>query len=202
MLGSKYTIRKATLKDLDKIIDLHLASFSSEEHIPVLIGKRYVRATYQWILTHENGFVLIAQDGDNIIGLQSVCIGSYELPMFLSCLPDLIISLITNYRLFLSKRLWKRLLRVFSKLKIKRNGTMEKYANFIIGIIDSQYRGKGIFSVIVNSAVQICKENGCKKIYTGIYKQNITTQQIFTRYGWIICPELETRETCFYQIDL
>lgn len=202
MLGNKYTLKIAISDDLDKIVDLHLASFTSDEHIPVLIGRKYVKANYKWLLSHKNAFILIAKDNDRIIGLQSVSIGPFEIPMFLACLPALCYSMLTNPKLIVNKQLWKRLIRISNKLKPGKNKKTGKYAHFIIGIVDADYRGKGVFSAVVNAAVQKCKENDCKIIYTGIYKNNLTTQRIFLKYGWKICPELETNETYYYCLNL
>jgi GNAT superfamily N-acetyltransferase len=202
MLGNNYTLKIANSDDLEKIVDLHLASFTSDEHIPVLIGKQYVKASYKWLLSHKNAFILIARDNEKIIGLQSVSIGSFEIPMFIACLPALLYSMLTNPKLIINNKLWKRLIRILNRLKPGKIKTHGKFAHFIIGIVDADYRGKGIFSAVVNAAVQKCKENNCKTIFTGIYKKNVTTQRIFLKYGWKNCPEMETNETYYYCLDL
>lgn len=202
MLGNNYKIEMASRDDLEKIVSLHLASFTADEHVPVLIGEHYVKSNYKWLLSHKNAFILIARDRERIIGLQSVSLRSFELPMFIACFPLLVYSMLKKPQLIINRKLWKRLLRVTHKLKSGKKKFKGNIAHFIIGIVDAEYRGKGIFSAIVNAAVQKCREYNCKAIYTGIYKKNIKTREIFIKFGWKECPELETYETCYYSVDL
>lgn len=200
-------IRKAESSDLEILTNLHLSSFSAEEHFPLLIGSRYLRATYQWLLSYDKSFILVATtEGKEIIGLQSVCYGPYEFRMFVACLPTLIVSILLKPKLLINFNLWSRFFRVFNNHSNSNNKDnkydsilkKKEYSQFIIGFIVAEYRGMGAFSKLVEAAEKKCFETGSLLLITGIYKMNLSTQNIFSKLGWRIYPNLETRDTVIY----
>ena len=44
----EFQIRLATDNDIDSLTELHCESFKPEDHVPVILGKDYVKATYRW----------------------------------------------------------------------------------------------------------------------------------------------------------
>lgn len=68
MSNRNFIIRKATIQDVNKLTELHCLSFKPKDHIPVLLGRRYVRATYVWLVTSGMSYVLVAEAEDRIVG--------------------------------------------------------------------------------------------------------------------------------------
>lgn len=123
--------------------------------------------------------------------------------MFIACLPEFFISLLLKPSLIVNRELWSRLLRVFKILRIERGVfNKEAFAQLIIGTVASDYRGKGIFSRLIEATKQYSSEQGIKILGTAIYKKNTVTQNILIKGGWNIVPVLETNETVYFVYNL
>lgn len=194
-----FLVRRATTEDLNRLTELHCDSFRPEDHVPVMLGKDYVRASYRWLLTSNQAYCLVADSDHKLIGMVAVCDGSYIRPMFLACLPEFIRSLLRSPRLIFEKRLWDRLLR--------RSETSEEgnriadypgFAQLTIIAVAAEYRGAGIFPALVEAAKTYSRNRGSVAIRAGVYKFNQPSRRAFTKNGWIETPELETSDTVFY----
>ena len=202
-LTPSFIIRRATIKDVDRLTDLHCASFGPEEHIPVMLGKDYVRATYRWLVKSNHAYCLVADAHPRIIGLVSVCDGSYTLPMFLACLPEFGIRLVRSPGLIFQKKLWGRLLRRPERSNANREiANITGSAQLIVIAVDATYRGIGIFPALTEAAKVFSKERGSVAIRAGVYKFNQASKKAFAKNGWIEMPEMETSDTVFYLCDL
>ena len=193
------TIRLASSADLDAVTTLHCASFTPEDHVPVMLGERYVRATYRWQISGKQAYTLVAEMNNNIVGLVAVCDGPFTSPMFMTCLPVFFLSLLRNPRLLFRKKLWRRLFRRPDVSKSSRNiADYPGFAQMTIGAVDSSCRGKGIFPALVEETKTYSKARGSRAIRAGIYKSNTPSRRVFIKGGWIETPELETADTVFY----
>jgi GNAT superfamily N-acetyltransferase len=194
-----FIIRLATHKDVDALTDLHCSSFRPEEHIPFLIGKRYVKATYRWQVKGKKAYTLLAESNGRIIGLVAVCDGPFTVPMFKACLGEFIFCLARNPLLLLKKKLW---LRLFRRPDLSDKGRIiadyPGFAQMTIGVVDADFRGKGVFPALVEATKAISKSRGSRAIRAGIYKKNLSSRRVFIKGGWIETPELETTDTVFY----
>ena len=199
MNKEKVTIRLATIKDVDRLTDLHCRSFRPEEHVPMMLGRNYVKASYKWQISSELTYVLIAEYDGKFAGLVAVCDRSFTKDMFKACLPALMKSLLLKPQLLFNKMLWTRLFRSpdiaeGSKSKIDISG----FAQMTIGAVDQSFRGKGIFAELVNATKEWSHRRGSKAIRAGVYKRNQSSRQVFVKSGWNELKELETTDTVFY----
>jgi ribosomal protein S18 acetylase RimI-like enzyme len=194
-----FLIRIATTDDLDCLTTLHCDSFRPEDHIPVMLGKDYVRATYRWLVTSDQGYCLVADSDHKLIGMVSVCDGSFTRPMFIACLPEFIRSLLHSPRSILKKRLWDRLLRHPETSKeAHRIANYPGFAQLMIVAVAAEYRGVGIFSALVEAATTCSRNRGSVAIRAGVYKFNHPSRRAFAKNGWLEMPQLETSDTVFY----
>lgn len=193
-------IRLATAADIEALTDLHCACFRPEQHVPVMLGRHYVRATYRWQVSDPRAYVLVAEFDRQLIGLVSVSDGPYARPMFLACLPQFVRSLIQHPGLLLKRRLWQRLLRRphVRGSPVAAPGLAE-LANIAV---DAHYRGKGVFPALVDAAREHSHTRGARAIRAGVYKANPASQRAFARAGWIETRELETDDTVSYVAHL
>ena len=192
-------IRQAAIEDLKGIIDLHYRSFSTEDHVPMILGKNYVKATYRWLITSKQSYVLVADIENSIVGLVAVSDGSYTRPMFIACLPDFFLSLVVKPQRVLSGRLWKRLLRRPKLSEKKKPMTDEPgFAQMTIGAVDKEYRGTGIFGQLVEATKEVSRARGSKAIRAGIYEINSSSRRVFIKAGWQEMEDLQTEDTVFY----
>ncbi len=199
MMDTNINIRLAGIQDIDKLTDLHCASFSPENHVPVMLGKRYVKATYKWLTSSPDTYGLVAELDGKIVGLITVCDKNYTRPMFIACLGDLILSIITRPTLLFQEKLWKRIFRhVSPSEKGKTISSCPGLAQIMIGAVDENYRGLSIFPTLVEATKSFSAARGSRGIQVGVYKTNAASRRVFSKGGWIETKELETPETVFY----
>ncbi len=196
---AEFVIRLAEREDVNAMTILHCDSFKYGEHVPAMLGPKYVKAMYRWLVTSAVSYALVAEIEGKIIGLVAVCDGPFTRPMFFACLPEFIVSLAKNPRFLLNKKLWSRLLR-----RPDVSGTSQKiadrpgFAQMTIGAVDKNIRGQGIFPALVAETKVVSRKRGRRAIRAGIYKVNQPSRRVFIKGGWIETPELETEGTVFY----
>lgn len=192
-------IRKATINDLEKITDLHCRSFKPDDHVPMILGQNYVKATYRWLITSKIAYVLVADIEDSLAGLVAVCDGPFTKPMFFACLPEFFLSLLSKPKRIFSAQLWKRLFR--QPGSVKSNKYIEDlpgFAQMTIGAVDSKYRGLGVFGELIDMTKEVSKSRGSKAIRAGIYEKNTSSRRVFIKAGWKEMDDFKTEDTVFY----
>jgi GNAT superfamily N-acetyltransferase len=201
---SPFTIRLASTQDLDALADLHCDCFKAEDHVPVMLGKHYVRATYRWLVTGGEAYTLVADADGRIVGIIAVADRSFTQPMFKACLGEFMLSLLRNPKLLFEKKLWDRLFRRSDDM----SGAGEKIAShpgvaqMTIGAVAADYRGQGVFPALVEATKTFSTQRGSRAIRAGIYKPNTPSRRVFIKGGWIETPQLETSDTVFYMAYL
>jgi len=192
-------IREATIEDLGSITDLHCRSFTPADHVPMILGRRYITATYRWLLNSDRAYILVAEIDNKIVGLVAVCDGSFTKSMFLATLPEFILGIVSRPQRILSKQLWKRLFRKPDKLMRGHNiQEIPGFAQLTIVAVDSKYRGQGIFGGLVEKTRDMSKLRGSRAIRAGIYENNISSRKAFIKAGWQEAEYLKTKDTVFY----
>jgi hypothetical protein len=197
--GKSFSIREATMEDLGKVTALHLASFQPDDHIPVLLGPGFVKATYKWQICDPEAYTLVAEKDGKIIGLVGMCDRSFTRPMFVACLGEFLLSLLKKPSLLFQRKLW---MRVFRAPKSSRKGELiarhPGMAQMTIGAVDANFRGYGVFPSLVEATKTFSKTRGSRAIRAGIYKSNNSSRRVFIKGGWIETSDLETDDTVFY----
>ncbi len=192
-------IETATIKDLSEITALHCLSFKPEDHVPMMLGENYVRATYKWLITSNESYVLVGKKQGLIIGLIAVCDGPFTKPMFIACFPEFIISLISRPSRLFSKLLWRRLLRRPDIDNEKKSvADVPGFAQMTIGAVDFNCRGSGVFGQLINSTKNFSNKRGSRGVRAGVYKINTASRRVFEKEGWQEMKYLETEDTVFY----
>ena len=195
-------IRFATLADIETLTNLHFSLFSPEEHVAMILGRRYIKAMHRWEVTSDHAYSLIAEVNGQAVGFQGVSDVPYTWPMFIHCFSTLVVCILQKPSFLFEKRLWERFLRherSRGMVKIDRAKIIQLgVAQLIVGGVESRYRGKGIFHSLIESVKKISTKRGSNAIVSGVYKNNSLGRRVFIKYGWLESPVLETSETIFY----
>jgi ribosomal protein S18 acetylase RimI-like enzyme len=186
-------IRRSTLADLTSLTHLHLEAFRPQDHVPVILGRGYLRATYRWQLTDRRAYVLAARIGRRIVGLVSVCDGPYTRPMFLACLPQFAWSLLRHPALAFKRRLWSRLRRRPQGASLP--AVVPPSAYLMNVAVAADHRGRGVFGRLSEAARSESKQRGARTIRTGVYRSNTASIRAFTKGGWAELPQEATTHT-------
>lgn len=203
MEDSTLVLRQAISADVDQLTKLHMASFRPEEHVPVMLGERYVRATYRWLVEGKDAYALVSASGNKIAGVVGMCDIPFARPMFKACLGAFVLSLIQKPTLLFGTKLWKRLFRGSESSEIgKKIAHYPGVAQMTIGVVNAEFRGQGVFPALVEATKDFSRERGSRAIRAGVYKPNNASRRVFIKGGWIEMPELETSDTVFYMAYL
>jgi hypothetical protein len=191
-------IRLANLSDIDGITSLHCNSFDEKNHVPMMLGKSYVKSTYKWLIKSKISYVLVYEIDLQIAGVVAVCDRPFTKDMFIACLPDFIFSILNKPQRIFSKLLWSRLAR---KSATNDGSLLEKLPNFAqmtIGMVDPKFRGLGVFSKLIAETIKYSELRNSKIIRAGVYKSNLASRQVFINSGWFEIKKIETIDTVFY----
>ena len=151
-------------------------------------------------VSYDENSKQIVQDfietGNNFIGYENIHVCLKE---------DNIAGLVIGYtgksyskiKTLLDLLLKLRLTQIFNYLIISSqlfDATYTPYLNeddFYISVIvvDEKYRNQGIGTLLLNHAVEIAKEKGCKKIVLDVDKDNETAQSLYKKFGFISIQE-------------
>ena len=203
-MGELVNIRLANKNDIENLTKLHCNSFTPDEHIPVVFGRDYVRATYKWLVTSKIAYTLVAENNKNIVGLVAMCDSGFTLPMFIACVPEFLKSIIKSPSLMVDKKLWKRFIRqpdipnkIADKI-VKTRGV----AQMTIGAVDQNFRGQSVFPLLISNTKLFSKNRGTRAIRAGVYKTNKPCRRAFEKDDWVEVSELETSDTVFFMAFL
>jgi|GEM_PF-885164 len=196
-------IRLASISDVEALTDLHCESFKPEDHVPLLLGRNYVKATYKWLVVSPKSYVLVAVLEDEIIGFTAVCDGAYVKAMFVACLPEFILSILSHPKRILNKLLWHRLFRkpVIEK-KSDTQVNKRSFAQLTIVAVAKEFRGTGVFGELSQAVKEYSKHRGSKAICVGVYKKNQSSLRAFTKSDWVEMPDMETPDTVLLVANL
>jgi len=192
-------IRLALESDVEAMAKLHLASFSPDEHLGVLLGPAFVRASYLWHVTDETAYVIIAEMDGNLLGLLGMCDGPFTMRMIRGCWQAFLGAFARHHQLLIDRRLWSRLARA----KVRSEWVTEfcstpGVAQMTIGAVDVNARGHNVFPSLIRSCENISKERGSAAVRAGVYRGNAPCRRAFVKSGWIEIPELGSDETVYF----
>ncbi|MDP1725496.1 MAG: GNAT family N-acetyltransferase [Bacteroidota bacterium] len=191
-------IRLANNLDINAITDLHCISFTIHDHVPMMLGRNYVKSTYRWLINSNQSYVLVSIIDNEIAGVVAVCDGPFTKPMFIACLPSFIRSILISPNRLFNRLLWNRLFRKAETPEGHKLENLPGFAQMTIGIVDPKHRGKGVFSKLIEETKNQCRTRGSKLLRAGIYKVNNSSRKTFINAGWPELKQLETSDTVFY----
>jgi ribosomal protein S18 acetylase RimI-like enzyme len=193
-------ITLGTLEDVESLVTLHYKCFTKKDHIAMRFGKPFILASYKWFVASPDTFVLIARDGADLVGFQSVSERPYDAPMLRAGWREAFIGLIFHPWLAIHPELLGRLLRLLLK-KHKDSLESNRVAQLAFIGVDPKVQGRGIGKALVIAAVRSCRERGMKAITTGVMRQNLRSKAMLEGAGFFEVPELGTKRFIHLRLD-
>ncbi len=197
---ASFTIRLSTPEDIDALTELHWACFQPDDHLPVILGKPYIRAMYRWQVSGKEAYMVVAESGGELIGFAGACDGPYRWLMLKACQGQLVISLVRNPLVLLNGRLWRHLFASREALDREARRTLSRpgVAHLTTGAVDARFRGKGIIRALVETLQAISRSRGSTALCVGVYRTNRAIRSAFARLSWTEVPVSETSELVYY----
>jgi ribosomal protein S18 acetylase RimI-like enzyme len=190
----------ATLEDVGSLVALHHKCFSKRDHIAMMFGKPFIISAYKWFVTSSKTFVLVARQGDELIGFTAVSEGPYNGPMLRAGWREAIKGLtLRPWLAFHPELIWRFARLLFIR---KKGNPDDKVAHIAFTGVDPQVQGMGIGRALKNASIQTCRERGMRAIMTGVKKQNIRARAMNEGAGFVEVPELRTKSFVYLKLDL
>ena len=196
-----YSFTFATLEDVDALVTLHYKCFTEADHIAMEFGKRFIYSTYRWFVTSPGSFVVVAKQGENLVGFQSVSAFPYDGRMLLASRREAFIGLLSRPWLVFHPELLRRLFGLLLR-RHKKILDHKKIGQLAFVGVDPGIQGKGIGKAIIKATVTICRERGMDELITGVLKHNTRSIAMLEGAGLVIAPELETKRYVYLRMNL
>jgi ribosomal protein S18 acetylase RimI-like enzyme len=198
---NKIQISYATLEDVESLVALHYMCFSKKDHIAIRFGKPFIVSTYRWFLTSPETFVLIAKQGESLVGFASASERPYDAPMLRAGWREALIGLLFHPWLAFHPELVTRLLRLLFRQNKDIHVSDQDAQLAFIGV-DSNFQGMGIGKTLLIAAIRACRERGMSALSAGVKRQNVRSLAMFTDAGFVEVPELGTKRFAYLRTNL
>jgi len=195
-----FQVTSATSFDVNALVDLHVACFSSQEHIPVQLGRPFILAVYRWFVSSPITSVLVARQGERIVGFTTLCDRPYNLPMLQACRRELIRGYLRHPWAVINTEIFVRLIRIL--IQRQRNREPEKEAQIAFTGVDPAFQGRGIGKALKEASIQVCREWGMVAVATGVRRQNLRARLLNEKAGFVEVPTLSTLRLVYLRLDL
>ena len=193
------TTRIATAADVEAMATLHLASFSPDEHLGVLLGPGFVRASYRWHVSGGTAYAIVAELDGRLVGLLGMCDGPFTTRMIRGCIPAFLGAIARRPRLLAERGLWSRLARAKASAEwVARFCSTPGVAQMTIGAVDGAARGHSVFPSLIARCEEISRSRGISAVRAGVYRSNAPCRRAFVKSGWTEVPALGSEETVYF----
>jgi ribosomal protein S18 acetylase RimI-like enzyme len=196
--GGKVRISPGTPADLATLTALHLACFSEDDHLALMLGRPFIRAVYRWFLTSPDTLVLAARIGDRIVGLTALSSRPYNLPMLRACKGQALLGLLRRPWLAFRPDWLGRL----ASLLLPRTPPLQGVAQIAFTGVEPEVRGHGVGRALKLASLQACREWGVAAVTTGVRRDNLAARALNARAGFVEIPELSSRRLVQLHLDL
>ena len=195
-----FQVTSATPLDVRALADLHWACFTRRENLSVLLGRPFLLAAYRWFVGSPGTFVLVARQGDRIVGFTAVSDRPYLLPLAKACRRDLVRGYLRHPWAVFDRRVLRRLRQALAP-QAQADG-VERVAQVAYTAVDPGVRGQGIGRALKEASIGHCRTRGWSSLSTGVRRQNLGALRLNMRAGFVEVPVRSTPWMVYLRLDL
>jgi ribosomal protein S18 acetylase RimI-like enzyme len=190
----------ATPEDVDALVSIHFKCFSKESSLAFSLGESFMRAAFEWFVTDAQTYVLVARQGNDVVGFTALAEKPFNIPMLRAGKWEALHRLIRKPWLALQPELLTHLLH--KALLHRKNRPAKKVAHIAFTAVEPQLQGLGIGKALKKETIRICRERGMTRIVTGVRRKNLGGRALNESVGFVEVPELSTSELSYLILDL
>lgn len=202
-----YLLKCSLPQDLEQVALCHRFCFPSS--LSSRLGKAYGIKSMEWFIAGKNRFLFHIVEDELVIGYCGGFISLYKGDGSTSgimqyAMPQAIKGILKRPWLLLSKEvismyplIFKNIARRFYSQKKDRsnlliqNAITEKKVGLVVIGVHPQYRGKGVFEMLMQEFEKQAIEMGILKMVLSVKKENTRAIKAYNKAGWEIFKEHE-----------
>jgi ribosomal protein S18 acetylase RimI-like enzyme len=175
---------------IEAVVSLHQTCFPDTRSS--LLGPMFLRAMYDWFLTHRSGLSIVFVDNGKVVGFLTGVTGGYGRRMFHDTWPVIACCLVMRPGLWLRPntfKLWRSYLLGVVPRRRALNKTPSTAAPVVTASVASiavlpEARGKGIGRALLADFEGRARKLGARKLQLTVEAANVDAQQVYEKTGW------------------
>jgi len=200
-----FEVRLAALADVDRLVGLHVATFTPEEHLLILFGAPVLRPIYRWFVSSPETFTMVATSGGEVVGLCTACNRPYNGPMIRNNMFALALGALRHPLVLFHPEIVARLRRALSFSRRSGRAACQELdppAQLGFLAVSPQYHGAQVGESLVQQAIRECGRRHWNRVRAGVYKKNLPARFMYSKLGFKENKGLRTEQLVFVEIDL
>ncbi len=184
--------------DAEALAALHLSALPAAESLSSAFGPAFVRSAYRGFLVDPTFIVLVARQGERVVGFTSLSARPYTMGMLRRGWREAFVGILRRPSVLVHPELRARARQLF------RSGTAlpTDAAQVAFTVVAPEARGLRIGSLLKQASIDACRKRGYAAIYTGIHHENTASQRLNEAAGFVEVPELRTGTFRYYRLAL
>ena len=168
--NSEFQIRRATVADVPRLLELHYRTFDSKTNLLMLLGRPFMAAAFRWYSQDRNAFALVAEHGQALAGYVTVNRGSYYY-MLKKNWAHVLVAFFLRPKLLCHQAVVQRF-KSLLKPRPADGVAPRKRACLAYIAVDRENRVKGAGSALVRAALSECNTRGWSEVITAFHSSN------------------------------
>ena len=183
-------VRMAVPNDIEKLVELHMITFTTKDNFAMHLGRDYIKALYSWFIFAKGNYVVVADSQGKIAGLSAVSDRPYSGPALLACKKEVIIGILKKPYLIIHPELIRRFCRVTFK---KRSEALLNASYIAYGLVDKEFRRTGIITALRQEIYRISRSFGINKVISVMKRDNIPIKKWNIKMGAVEIKDWSTK---------
>ena len=193
-------IRKATAKDVPRLVELHCSVFNANTNYLLLLGRCFLQRFFSWYCENGEAFMLVAEGPSGIAGYIAVHHGPYYRAIRANW-PSALLGFVAHPTLAFHPMIKSRIRTMLSATASPR-GVPTQRACLAYLAVDPAMRVKGVAPALVQAALSECRSRGWYDVVTSMHTDNLRARSLYAMLGFETSSLTDGEGLASVRIDL
>ena len=193
-------IRRATAKDIARVLELHCSVFNVNTNYLLLLGRGFLQRFLAWYCATGDAFMLVAEGPSGIAGYIAVHHGPYYRAIRANW-PSALLGFVAHPTLAFHPMIIRRL-RALLSATARPRGVPTQRACLAYLAVDPAMRVKGLAPALVQAALNECRSRGWYDVVTSMHTENLRARSLYAMLGFENSSLPDAEGLASVQIDL
>ena len=175
-------IRRATAKDLPRLMALHYRMFTTNTNYLLLLGRGFLNRLLLWYCTANEAFTLVAEGPSGVAGYIAVYLGSYYVALRANW-SHALLGLVAHPTLVFHP-LFKHRLKALLGAWAEPVGAPTQCACLAYLAVDPAMGSRGSAPALIQAALSECRSRGWWEVVTAMHPDNLRVRYLYAMLGF------------------